>query len=45
MLGWTARHPGLTAALLFLLLLEAANTMQTLKRGLELVAGVAGHLL
>jgi membrane-associated phospholipid phosphatase len=44
-LAWTARHPGLTAAALFLLLLEAADTMQTLKRGLELAGGLVGHLL
>lgn len=44
-LGWTSRHPGLTAGLLFLLLVEAANTMQTLKRGLELASGLAGHVL
>lgn len=44
-LGWTSRHAGITAGLLFLLLLEAANTMQTLKRSLELATGLAGHLL
>ena len=44
-LAWTMRHSGLTAAVLFLLLLEAANTMQTLKRGLELAGGLVGHVL
>ena len=44
-LGWAERWPGLTAALLFLLLLEAANTMQTLKRALELGSALAGRLL
>ena len=43
--GWTFRWPGLTAAFLFLLLLEAANTMQTLKRLLELASSVAGRLM
>ena len=44
-LGWASRHTGITAGLLFLLLLEAANTMQTLKRGLELASGLMGHVL
>ena len=44
-LAWASRRPGLTSALLFLLLLEAANTMQTLKRALELASAVAGRLL
>jgi len=44
-LGWSSRHAGITAGLLFLLLLEAANTMQTLKRGLELASGLIGHVL
>ena len=44
-LRWAERWPGLTAALLFLLLLEAANTMQTLKRALELASALAGRLL
>ena len=43
--GWTERFPGLTAAFLFLLLLEAANTMQTAKRLMELASAVAGRLL
>ena len=44
-LGWAERRPGLSAALLFLLLVEAANTMQTLKRALELGSALAGRLL
>ena len=42
---WTGRYPGLTAGFLFLALLEAANTMQTLKRIFEIVAAVGGRLL
>ena len=45
LVGWSERFPGLTAALLFLLLLEAANTMQTAKRLLELGSALAGRLL
>ena len=45
LVGWTERFPGLTAALLFLFLLEAANTMQTAKRLLELGSALAGRLL
>lgn len=45
LLGWADRRPGITAALLFLLLLEAANTMQTLKRALELASALGGRLL
>jgi membrane-associated phospholipid phosphatase len=44
-IAWTSRHSGLTAALLFLMLFEAANTMQTLKRVLELASAIAGRLL
>ncbi|MDQ4088084.1 MAG: phosphatase PAP2 family protein [Pseudomonadota bacterium] len=44
-LRWASRFPGVTAAFLFLLLIEAANTMQTLKRGLEIASSVAGRLL
>ena len=44
-IAWTSRHSGLTAALLFLLLVEAANTMQTLKRVVEIVSALAGRLL
>jgi undecaprenyl-diphosphatase len=44
-LGWIERRPGLTAALLFMILLEAANTMQTLKRVMELASTLAGRLL
>jgi membrane-associated phospholipid phosphatase len=43
--GWAERFPGLTAALLFLVLLEAANSMQTAKRLLELVAAIVGRIL
>lgn len=43
--GWSARFPALTAALLFLLLLEAANTMQTAKRATEVASAIAGRLL
>lgn len=44
-LAWIERRPNLTAALLFLILLEAANTMQTLKRLMELASTLAGRLL
>lgn len=44
-LGWIERHPGLVAALLFVTLVEAANTMQTLKRAMELASALAGRLL
>jgi membrane-associated phospholipid phosphatase len=40
-----AHYPGLTAALLFLALVEAANTMQTLKAVQELGSAIAGRLL
>lgn len=43
--GWTSRWPGLAAGLLFLILLEVANTMQTLKRLLEIASSIAGRLL
>lgn len=43
--SWSYRWPGLGAALLFLLLLEAANTMQTLKRLMEIAASVAERLM
>ncbi|HEV2866646.1 MAG TPA: phosphatase PAP2 family protein [Allosphingosinicella sp.] len=43
--GWCARYPGIAGAALFLLLLEAANTMQTLKRTLEIVSALAGRVL
>ena len=43
--GWSLRWPGLTAALLFLALLEAANTMQTLKRLMEIAGSIAGRLM
>ncbi|HEX8640008.1 MAG TPA: phosphatase PAP2 family protein [Allosphingosinicella sp.] len=43
--GWTFRYPGLAAALLFLALLEAANTMQTLKRAMEIGSSLAERLL
>lgn len=44
-IGLTDRYPNMTAALLFLLLLEAANTMQTMKRLMELGGAIAGRLL
>ena len=44
-LGWVERYPALTSALLFLMLVEAANTMQTLKRAMELASALAGRLL
>ena len=42
---WSERFPGLTAGLLFLMLLEAANTMQTAERAMEVASSVAGRLL
>lgn len=45
LIGWSERFPGVTAALLFLVLLEAANTMQTAKRVTELVSATAGRLI
>lgn len=43
--GWAGRNPGISAGLLFLLLLEAALTMKTLKDGMELGVSVAGGLM
>lgn len=42
---WTERFPGLTAFLLFLVLLEAANSMATAKRLMELAATAVERLL
>lgn len=43
--AWSIRHEALAAALLFLALIEAGNTMSTLKRLAELAGATAARLL